>query len=344
MTFKQLTRANVFDTVRPMRTFILAALVSLTACGGVPAPIQTTADETPIVVAASRPVVPASSLPYASRTPLPLGGDGIMDIHGVRMFLLNGKLWNHPTLQAQYALRNLDAYRLTHNVRYLARARSNALRIATLRVESSGAWFYPFRFSFAVHGDAALNLRAPWYSALSQGQALSVFVKLYGVTGNAAWLRAADKTFASFAVAPAAGRPWVTWTDADGHLWLEEYPRWPVADSERVLNGPMFSAFGMYDYAVATGNVEAWRLFDGAVETAESLLNLYRQPGGAARYSLRHNFPAAHYQSVVVAEFVCLGILTGHSIDGQYAQMLHDDYPATLGKPEFVACPVPVIS
>ena len=292
-------------------------------------------------------------LPYQQTTPIPLAGYGLMDIHGVRMVSLYGHLYDHPAAQAQYALRNLDAYRITHTYRYLARARSNASRLITNRVVSAeGAWFFPYRFNFACcQGDTTMPLRAPWYSALAQGQALSAFVRLFQVTGSPAWLVAADATFASFLVATSADQPWVSWVDADGHLWLEEYPRWPVETSERVLNGQIFAAFGVYDYLQLLRNpqvrqqfltgrpAQVSRIFDGAVTTAEQTFPRFRQPGAPALYSLEHGISAPSYQSVVIAQYYCLENLTARIVDDEIALTLYSDYPNRSSYTGFSRCP-----
>jgi hypothetical protein len=295
----------------------------------------------------------AEQLPYEHYRPLPLAGDGLMDIHGVRMFSLNGYIYNHPAAQAQYALRNLEAYRVTGTYRYLARARSNALRLVTNRVVSSegAAWFFPYPFNFACcQGDLTMPMKAPWYSALAQGQALSVFVRLYRITGRPEWRAAADAAFSSLLIPSSEDEPWVSRVDADGHLWLEEYPRWPEEASERVLNGHVFALFGVYDFLRLLDTPQARELFlqgrpaqarllfDGAVTTAEQTLPKFRQPGGPALYSLEHGIAAPSYQAILVAEYRCLKNLTGRSVDGADADLLYSDYPRSPFTAGFQPC------
>jgi D-glucuronyl C5-epimerase-like protein len=269
------------------------------------------------------------SLPYQSTLAATLAGFGLVDTNGVRMVSLGGQTFNHPVAQGQYALSSLDAYRLTGTQAYLDRAIANAQRLIDTRVESGAAWFYPYQFDFACcQGDTGMVLKAPWFSGMAQGVALSTFVRLFQVTKDQAWRTAADATFASFLIPPSTDQPWVSWVDADGHLWLEEYPRQPIDTSERVLNGLIFAAFGVYEYALLTGDPEALAVFDGAVTTAEQLAPLqFRQVKWAAFYSLQHRISSSSYQAVVTAEFIYLQHMTGRNSDALLADTLRADFP-----------------
>jgi hypothetical protein len=245
---------------------------------------------------------------------VPIGGDGIVDAQGVRMFRIAGdaRLWNHPVAQAQYALRNLESFRRTRNTVYLNRATANAQRLIDRRVESRGGWFYPYDFDFAVHGITAETLVAPWYSAMAQGQSLSVFVRLYELTGDQRWRDAADPTMVSLRLAPVEGQPLASWVSAEGDLWLEEYPRWPVANSERVLNGHLFAADGLYEYALLTGDPVAVELYDAAITTARRyVLNGFRVPSWASAYCLRHRTPSLNYHKVHIGQMLMVQHQTG---------------------------------
>jgi len=269
--------------------------------------------------------------PYGLSEPLvPLAGNGLVDKHGVRMFRMKGddRLWNHPVGQAQYALRNLESYRRTSNKKYLDRAIANAQRLVDRRVESRGGWFYPYDFDFAVHGDTSQTLLAPWYSGMAQGQALSVFTRLLVVTGDARWRTAADATFLSLQLAPVKGQPVASWVSSAGDLWLEEYPRWPVANSERVLNGHIFAAYGLYDYSLATKSKDAAAMFDGAITTVRRyLMSDFRRKQWASVYSLRHKLPSLSYHQVHVNQLLELRTLTGRSWFASAANTFRSDFP-----------------
>ena len=270
--------------------------------------------------------VPVGQRPYENG-PIP---NGLVDSTGVRMFKLAGDptVYNHPVGQANLAIALLDNYRRTGNTTYLRRAEANAQRLIDRRVESRDGWYYPYDFDFAVLGDTTQTLKAPWYSGMAQGVALSAFTRLYQVTKDPAWKDAADATFASLNTGPVSGEPFGSWVSTTGDLWLEEYPRWPVERSERVLNGHIYAAFGVYDYAQLTGSADAMRLYDGALTTVTHyLMSQFRTPQWASLYSLRHHTPTTTYHQKHVLQMLSLQHQTGNPIYTTWAKTLRDDYP-----------------
>lgn len=272
--------------------------------------------------------VSAAVQPYTYPTTVTLNGNGLpVDAVGAAVFAVNGKVYQHPALQAQLALLLLNTYRIKHDARFLARASLNAQRLIDDKVVFADAWFYPYDFDFAIYDDAPLTLHGRWYSALAQGQALSTFVRLAQITRDNRWRVAAEQTFASFLIAPSEQDPWVTWVEADNHVWLEEYPRWPTDTSERVINGQIFAAFGLWDYYQLTHDTNAGLLFDGAVTTVGQEFTSWRVPGEPHLYSLLHARSNARYHAIVVAEYRCLGRLTGRHLEFSIAWQLYNDFP-----------------
>jgi hypothetical protein len=270
------------------------------------------------------------SRPYEGEPVLPLGGTGVVDGQGVRMFRLKGdtRMFDHPAAQAAYALHNLDSYRTTHQQTYLDRAVANAQRLVDRRVESGGGWFFPYGFTWTFYGSTTLT--PPWYSAIAQGQALSAFVRLFEATGDPRWRTAADATFHSLDQAPVAGAPFATWVDGAHHLWLEEYPQPDIVSSEKVLNGHLFASFGLVDYWNLTHDPRAALLFDGAVTTIqETALNGFRHPGAPSSYSLRHRQPQPRYHHTHVLQFRFLYELTHRGAFVAFANTFRNDWPQT---------------
>lgn len=273
--------------------------------------------------------LPVGSRPYDTPDVMARGGAGIVDASGVRMYRLSdGTVVDHPVAQAQYGLRSLNSYRLTGDQVFLDRAVANAQRLVDRRVESRGGWYFPYGFDFSVDDDTTQTMKAPWYSAMAEGQALSLFVRLYQATGAAQWKQAADATFTALDSAPVPGEPFVSWVDSQGHLWLEEYPRPGVTDSERVLNGHLFAAYGVYDYWLLTGDARARKLFDGAVTTAhDTVLSRFRRPNWISTYSLRHGRSLGSYHPVHIALFRTLFQITGDGRFAKAANLFSSDFP-----------------
>jgi hypothetical protein len=271
--------------------------------------------------------VPAALLPYAVTTPVPLVDDGVHDAHGVRMFRRAGRLFNHPVAQAQYGLANHASYVLTHDVTYLQRAIAQANRLLSIRTVSRGAWFYPYQFDFALHGKASDTLRAPWYSGMAQGQALSLFVRLYQVTLDATWLIAADNTAAGFALPPVAGLPSVVHVDSSGHLWLDEYPL-STTRFDLTFNGHNFAIFGLYDYGRQPGDASVAHLFDGAATLALAYgTSGFRVPGRISNYCELHHQPAGHYHNIHIEQLLNLYSMTTDTGFARLSDAFRSDYP-----------------
>lgn len=270
-----------------------------------------------------------TGLPYNSPTPYGWDRGVPRDAAGVRMYAIGSTLYNHPVAQAQDGLMALSDYRLTGEDRYLQRALLNAQRLVDTRVVSDGAWYYPYPFDFSVHGLGDFVLRAPWFSAMAQGQALSLHTRLHQLTGEQRWRDAADAGFASFLNAPVQGLPSTVDIDSGTYLWLEEYPRWPAASSDRTLNGHVFATFGLYDYHQLTGDPLARDLWNGSLaHTRHYLVNGFRAPNYASRYCLAHpTVQSASYHQIHWEQMVSLHASTGDALWSRYADLLRADYP-----------------
>ena len=203
------------------------------------------------------------------------------------------------------------------------------------KVISRDAWYFPYPFDFALHGRATETLRAPWYSAMAQGLALSLFVDLYERTDDDAWLTAATGTVASFRNGPETGMPWVIHIDDAGYLWLEEYPVDPPNRSDFTLNGHMFATFGLFDYATLTGDPLTTTLFDGGVTTARRYGGSFAPDGFRVQrwlsaYCLRHDVLDAKYHGIVTDQFIAVHSITADALFARVSDGYRTDYPHNL--------------
>lgn len=272
--------------------------------------------------------VEAGQRPYDTTTVTPVDGYGVVDSTGVRMIAVGGKLHNQPVSQGAYAVENLNSYRLTGNAAYLHIAERNAQRLIDIHKVSDGAWYYPYDYDRVVVGDKAEPLRAPWYSGMAQGRALTTFVRLYQATGDEKWRNAADATFVSMHQAPQGTAPFAVHVDTHHRLWLEEYPRYPVANSEQVLNGHIAALFGLLDYWQLTADPTALRLIRGSLETVRQTdMTAFRRIGASSRYSLRHKTPAGSYHQLHVEQLLGLYTYTHDPLFAAAAAAYRSDYP-----------------
>ncbi|MGH3735150.1 MAG: D-glucuronyl C5-epimerase family protein [Micromonosporaceae bacterium] len=270
--------------------------------------------------------LPADRLPYAHDYAR-VEDTGLHDEQGVRMFSFNGQIWDHPVFQGGWGLRNLSSYRVTKNQLFLDRAIANAQRNLDRKVESRGAWWYPYDFDLSRCTGRPL-LRAPWSSGMAQGRLLTLFVRLYEVTGDEKWRTAADYTFASLTLPPDAGAPWASWVDGEGHFWLEEYPETAAVQGERVMNGHIAALYGVYDYWRVTRDARSVEVLDGAATTVRRYLPVeVRMKRWASRYSLECPFPHLRYHIIHTAQALSLYDITYARTFALTAYLLRSDYP-----------------
>ena len=258
------------------------------------------------------------------------------DANGVRKFVSGGVVYDHPQGQAALALSMLDGYRLTKDKRYLAVALANANRLLSYKVVDTsviddGAWFFPYRFSFMLHGYPAETMRGPWYSGMAQGQILQLFSRLSVVTGDASWRDAADHTFASFLIAKRTGAPWVVEHDSDGYVWLEEYASptgTPTPD--HTFNGHNFAAAGLYDYAQLSKDPRAEKLLDGALTATLARIPKIHQTGWVSHYCFAHpEILNTKYHAIHIGQMLWFHQMTGDVRFARWADQLMADYPTS---------------
>jgi hypothetical protein len=238
-----------------------------------------------------------------------------------------GRTWDHPTWVATQGLHLLASYAMTGDRAYLSLAIRDAEHLLARSTTEDGAVWFGFTFPWN-HGDDTA-LQAPWYSALTQGDALALFSRLATTTHDPRWRSAADATFASFLAPRRAGHPWVTDTDEDGHLWLEEYPSDGPID--RILNGHMTAAFAIWEYWRATGSLKAHDLLSAAAEAVKHYGPLFRVPGEVSFYGLRFKAQHGRYHLAHIAELHTLAQITGDSFFDRLADAFASDTPWLLG-------------
>lgn len=268
--------------------------------------------------------VDPAQLPYA-RVGIPaLTPQSAHDDDGVLVFERAGRRYDHPVLQARHIPMWTAGYRNGGGPEYLAKAVAHGERLLQTAEHARGALYFPYLFDFALHGDDKHPMRAPWYSAMAQGQALSAFVALYEVTGQARWKRAADETFVSFLRPRVDGQPWTVDVDDQGLLWFEEYAG-PHPD--HAFNGHNFALFGVYDYWWLTGDARARQVVLGGLEATRVHARDIAVPGGTSLYCLTHRIPDEGYHRVHIGQLYTLFRITGSSDFAQLADQFADDAP-----------------
>lgn len=238
----------------------------------------------------------------------------------------------HPVGMAMFGLNSYESYRFTGEPEFLRRAEANAAALLDGATEIDGALWFGYRFDHSLRDDDNMTLRAPWYSGMAQGQVLSLVSRLYHETGDEEWREAADAILASYAVNSPRTGPWFAQA-LDGNLWLEEYPdtTGAVPDTQ-VINGHIYSAWGLYDYyTLIAADPEVLELFDAAATTMLATFDDYRVPGGisyycASRYCSDVGWQPENYHRGVAAQLDMLAEMTGDSAFADRADVLRRDY------------------
>jgi heparosan-N-sulfate-glucuronate 5-epimerase len=194
---------------------------------------------------------------------------GHYDSNGIPMLDYHGQigLQYNPIAIAQWGLGNHDLFHRTG----CDQCKEKALKASDwlcdhLEQNHGGVWIWNHHFDWEYRD----TLKAPWYSALAQGQGISLLVRAHRQTANPKYFYAAERAFSSFLVPTEDGG--VTFTDEHGCLWFEEYI---VSPPTHILNGFIWAAWGVYDYFLATGDPRGKVLFHQAVKTLLENLERY---------------------------------------------------------------------
>ena len=194
---------------------------------------------------------------------------GAYDADGVPLLDYRGRigLQHNPIAIAQYGLGNYNLFRrsgaLERRKKFFVTA--DWLR-GHLEQNRHGLAVWNHHFDWEYRN----TLKAPWYSALAQGQGISVLVRAHKESGDVRYLEAAQRALASFFRPTDTGG--VVFTDDRGDLWFEEYI---VSPPTHILNGFIWAAWGVYDYFLATNDRSAQELFARAVQTLLRNLDRY---------------------------------------------------------------------
>lgn len=124
-------------------------------------------------------------------------------------------------------------------------------------------------------------IRPPSLSAMAQGQAASLLVRLHLETGEERFADAARRALRPFAIPTSRGG---VQARLDGRPFPEEYPTHP---SSYVLNGAIFAMWGQLDVGLGLGDEDARGDFEESVITLAR--NVHRWDSGS--WSLYDLFP-----------------------------------------------------
>jgi hypothetical protein len=162
------------------------------------------------------------------------------------------------------------------------------------------------------------GLNAPWISAMAQGEAISVLTRAAKITKNELYEKIAMDALVPFEYKVEEGGIVNYFKSIPVY---EEAPSTPKTMA--VLNGFIFSLFGLYDLYLLNKNIKAYSLFTNGVEALLKLLPYY-DFNTWTNYFL-YEYPKKYYSSytyhvLVTEQLKALYILTGEQLFNQYAK------------------------
>jgi hypothetical protein len=242
------------------------------------------------------------------------GYRGPFDDAGIPILDYRGEIGRqyNPCAVAQYALGLFQRWRegdAASGDRFADMAR---WLIANQQLGGSrdGEWLYLFDLD-------AYGVRSPWPSALAQGQAVSVLLRADKFLNLPEARAAAERGRAAMLRPIQSGG--LTRTISEG-LILEEV----VADRmTAILDGMIFSLFGLLDYAYVAGDADVTRNTYQYVDTIERLLPRY-DLGYWSKADLYQETPpmlaSAFYHGLHVHQLQVLAKVTGRPVFAEYAE------------------------
>lgn len=198
----------------------------------------------------------------------------------------------------QYGLGAFDLYLITGQEKY-RRIFMRSVNWAIQHQQASGAWD-----TFSVVG------MANPYSAMAQGEGASLLARAYGETGNAVFLRAAKQAvdFMCRSVDKGGCAEYV-----DETVRFKEYIDGPV-----VLNGWIFSIWGIYDYYKASNESAYGQLARRAVRDLATDIGSF-DSSYWSRYDMSGKLASPFYHRLHIAQLRVLHDLFEEPVFLQYA-------------------------
>ncbi len=177
------------------------------------------------------------------------------------------KQWQYnPVVVCQYALYVYNKFLRTNNPELKEKFLTQANWLVDNNEKgpnNSAVWYYQIN-------DSYFNLKKPWISGMAQGEALSVLLRAYELTADKKYYSLAQKVWNIFSVHVEEGG--VLSNFADGSPLIEEYPSSQVSC---VLNGYLFSLFGIYDYQLFSKSEEIKLFFNKLIIGLKKNLKYY---------------------------------------------------------------------
>lgn len=218
---------------------------------------------------------------------------GLVDDQGIPVNILaDGRRVYFAKTIAQKALGHWDKWLLTHN----AADREAFLMLCRWLL----AW-QDARGGWPVLSELGLSAQSP-YSAMTQGECISAFVRAWMLTEDRGFADGARKAFNILRTPVDEGGPAVF----EGKcLFLEEIPSVPRSS---ILNGWIFALFGLYDFSLTFDDETARNLLELSLDTLKEHLQDY-DTGYWSRYDRLGNLASPFYHDLHIHQLTALSMI-----------------------------------
>lgn len=222
---------------------------------------------------------------------------GQFDERGIPLYLRgNSKMFYHPIVICQYALGLFE--RIYKDENYEGDNGKKFIQQANWLLEN--AIYNEVGLGWNINYDISdYCLKAPWISAMAQGEAISVLTRAHLLTGNDKFLITAREALNQFEYSVTEGG---IVNKFDSYSIYEEYPS--PTKTVAVLNGFIFSIFGLYDLVIYVGDERAAKLFNIGIDALSNIIKYY-DIGYWSQYYLfdfPKKYPASYTYHILCAE------------------------------------------
>lgn len=209
---------------------------------------------------------------HVARYPISMSakGDypGALNAEGVPVISDGNGLMTTPVIVALYGLGSSDLFLGTKNERYRRQLGIALNWLETHRVPLGEGIGWPHE-----HEIEAYNIHAPWFSCVTQGLALSLFVRAYKLEQLERWRDRAFQTYLGFQVPLARGG---FAREVNEGLIYEEYP---TPEMNFVFNGMCWALIGLWEASCSGLVREAEHEFRRGVSALRSYLPRFDYDG-----------------------------------------------------------------
>ena len=205
-----------------------------------------------------------------------------------------------PVAVFQYGLGAYDLFLSTGNEKYLKKF-NQCVKWTFENQESNGAW-NNFFFYYPEHP----------YGSMAQGEGASLLLRAYKEYGDLKYLKAGERAL-DFMIKPIQDGGTAEYSNAD--IIMHEYTH-----REAVLNGWIFSLFGLFDYEIATCfDGKYHEVLEKSIDTLIKYTPCFTLSYWSG-YDLKGRIASPFYHHLHIAQYKALGILTGKDVFEEYAQ------------------------